>query len=400
MMVIAVGLSSYNIALFHLVNHAFYKALLFLGAGVLTAPALMSANCWNLHRAKHNGQSAGNLDSSQGFFRDYMLKISYKNFFVSIGERSPFLNIRGFSLKEHLNCQVYLYSSNAKKNLNNNFSAYLAGLIEGDGCIYIPKKERDSRNKIISPIISIAFNAKDLPLAIILQQKLGTGQLVKVKTKKAYTLRISNYKNLALIVNIINGFMRTPKIQQLNKLISYLNNKGYDLKIHPLDKSPLNNSAWLAGFVDAHGCFYVRASLDKATGKLKKIACCFELEQSQLDLNGNDTFETLFKIGELIYCEVKKTKSRSDIKHRISIKYRIRTTSLKGNLGLRSYLTTYPLFSSKYLDYKDWLKVLKYFENKKHKLAITDIVIIKSAMNSKRTFFNWDHLQKFYNIYN
>jgi NADH-ubiquinone oxidoreductase chain 5 len=33
MMVIAVGLSSYNVGLFHLVNHAFYKALLFLGAG-------------------------------------------------------------------------------------------------------------------------------------------------------------------------------------------------------------------------------------------------------------------------------------------------------------------------------------------------------------------------------
>nr|YP_010317403.1 NADH dehydrogenase subunit 5 [Ciborinia camelliae]UNB14728.1 NADH dehydrogenase subunit 5 [Ciborinia camelliae] len=35
MMVIAVGLSSYNVALFHLVNHAFYKALLFLGAGAV-----------------------------------------------------------------------------------------------------------------------------------------------------------------------------------------------------------------------------------------------------------------------------------------------------------------------------------------------------------------------------
>ena len=34
-MVIAVGLSSYNIALFHLVNHAFYKGLLFLGAGAV-----------------------------------------------------------------------------------------------------------------------------------------------------------------------------------------------------------------------------------------------------------------------------------------------------------------------------------------------------------------------------
>jgi NADH-ubiquinone oxidoreductase chain 5 len=35
MMVIAIGLSSYNIAIFHLVNHAFYKALLFLGAGAV-----------------------------------------------------------------------------------------------------------------------------------------------------------------------------------------------------------------------------------------------------------------------------------------------------------------------------------------------------------------------------
>jgi NADH-ubiquinone oxidoreductase chain 5 len=35
MMVIAIGLSCYNTALFHLVNHAFYKALLFLGAGAV-----------------------------------------------------------------------------------------------------------------------------------------------------------------------------------------------------------------------------------------------------------------------------------------------------------------------------------------------------------------------------
>ena len=33
LMIISIGLSSYNIALFHLLNHAFYKALLFLGAG-------------------------------------------------------------------------------------------------------------------------------------------------------------------------------------------------------------------------------------------------------------------------------------------------------------------------------------------------------------------------------
>jgi NADH-ubiquinone oxidoreductase chain 5 len=35
MMVIGIGLSCYNVALFHLINHAFYKALLFLGAGAV-----------------------------------------------------------------------------------------------------------------------------------------------------------------------------------------------------------------------------------------------------------------------------------------------------------------------------------------------------------------------------
>jgi len=32
-MFIAIGLSNYNVTLFHLFNHAFFKALLFLGAG-------------------------------------------------------------------------------------------------------------------------------------------------------------------------------------------------------------------------------------------------------------------------------------------------------------------------------------------------------------------------------
>lgn len=35
MMVIAIGLSSFSIAIFHLMNHAFYKGLLFLGAGAV-----------------------------------------------------------------------------------------------------------------------------------------------------------------------------------------------------------------------------------------------------------------------------------------------------------------------------------------------------------------------------
>lgn len=81
--------------------------------------------------------------------------------------------------------------------------------------------------------------------------------------------------------------------------------------------------------------------------------------------------------------------------------YRVRTTSLSSNYILVDYLEKYPLFSSKYLNYKDWLKVLAYFEAKTNTKteSIKDIVKIKLQMNNKRTEFNWDHLNNFYNLY-
>ena len=80
--------------------------------------------------------------------------------------------------------------------------------------------------------------------------------------------------------------------------------------------------------------------------------------------------------------------------------YRVRTTSLNGNLVLENYLNTFPLFGSKYLDYKDWLKVLEYFKagQFKHKTYIEEIILIKSNMNDSRTVYIWDHLNNFYNL--
>jgi hypothetical protein len=70
-------------------------------------------------------------------------------------------------------------------------------------------------------------------------------------------------------------------------------------------------------------------------------------------------------------------------------------------LILINYLNKYPLFSSKYLNYRDWVKVLKYFETKEHTKSesIKEIVNIKLNMNDKRKEFNWDHLQNFYDLH-
>jgi NADH:ubiquinone oxidoreductase subunit 5 (subunit L)/multisubunit Na+/H+ antiporter MnhA subunit len=46
-MVMAIGLSQHNVALMHTINHAYFKALLFLGAG-MEVPAINLAIFWEL----------------------------------------------------------------------------------------------------------------------------------------------------------------------------------------------------------------------------------------------------------------------------------------------------------------------------------------------------------------
>jgi NADH-ubiquinone oxidoreductase chain 5 len=95
MMVIAIGLSSYNVALFHLINHAFYKGLLFLGAG-----SVIHAVSDNQDFRKYGGLksflpltytimliaslSLVALPYMSGFYsKDFILESSYGQFYFS-----------------------------------------------------------------------------------------------------------------------------------------------------------------------------------------------------------------------------------------------------------------------------------------------------------------------------
>jgi hypothetical protein len=129
-------------------------------------------------------------------------------------------------------------------DFNTKFSAYLAGLIEGDGSIIVPKIERSIKGKLYYPSIQIAFHLRDFPLAQILQQRLGHGSLAKKKGVNAYILTINNFEGVILVVNIINGYMRTPKICALYKLIDWLNKK-LNLNIEKLDcdKSSIDSNS-------------------------------------------------------------------------------------------------------------------------------------------------------------
>jgi hypothetical protein len=197
-----------------------------------------------------------------------------------------------------------------------------------------------------------------------------------------------------LVTSIINGNMRTPKIHALNSLIDWLNFKFKEINIpkKSLSINLLDSDAWLSGFIEADGHFSVRTTI---SSKYPRVECKFELSQRQVDHNGNNNLEFLEIIANFLLSSVKATrvdKSKPE--------YRVRTTSLNGNLVLENYLTMFPLFGSKHLDYKDWIKVLDYFKlgTFKHKSKIEEIISIKTCMNDARTDFTWDHLNKFYNL--
>lgn len=280
---------------------------------------------------------------------------------------------------------------NLKEN-NKNFSSYLAGLIEGDGTIIVPKSFKSAKGVVNYPSIQINFNLRDFPLAQLIQQRLGTGTLSRKKGVNAYILTINNYEGLLIVVSLINGYMRTPKIHALWNLIDWLNLRFKDLNMskNPIDISPLISNSWLSGFIDADGHFSVRTTM---LSKYPKIECKFELSQRQNDHKGFNNREFLEPIAVLIHTSVKEIRVDKP-----NPEYRVRTTSLKGNLSIENYLNNFSLFSSKYLDYKDWIMVLDYFKLNNYKLNIENIISIKSGMNDKRTIFNWDHLNNFYNL--
>lgn len=189
-------------------------------------------------------------------------------------------------------------------DFNSSFASYLAGLIEGDGTIIVPKTERSIKYKLNYPSIQIVFDLRDLPLALIIQSKINHGSISRKKGVNAYILTINNFEGLILIANLINGYMRTPKINALYRLIDWLNMR-FDLNIEKKDKdiSNIDSNSWLAGFIDADGHFSVRTI---TVSKYPKVECKFELCQRQNDHNNENNYEFLNLIAEFLLTTVKK----------------------------------------------------------------------------------------------
>ena len=286
---------------------------------------------------------------------------------------------------------------------NNKLDFYLAGLIEGDGSIKLPKTVKSEKGKILYPSITITFASKDLPLAQFLSPILS-GTINKAKGEY-YVLSVYSLKALHSLCQRINGKFRTPKIEALHRLIHWLNeyNKFERLDLLSLDNSNLLSNAWLAGFSDCDSNFLV--TFTTQSGIAKNIQLTYRLSQRQ-NYHKTSEFGTSYLPILTEICKTFNTKLVSFERSRINVNtkynfielgYLVTVKSLSSRNELIKYFSRFSLLSSKHLDYLDWVESQELVLSKKHKTieGTSKLIELKNSMNTKRSYFNWGHLDAY-----
>lgn len=269
-------------------------------------------------------------------------------------------------------------------NKSEYWSYYLAGLLEGDGHFNTPLKFKTPSGSARVASIETVFALKDKPSAELLQSLFG-GKVYSHSKKSIVRWLVQDKKSVINIINLINGKLRTPKINSLYNMIDFFNAKGANIIKLPLDTSPLNSNSWLSGFIDADGHFAIKGfTLNPKT----YLAIQFQISQRATDKSGESLEKVMLKIAEFLLV---KLNSRE-----FSVKYRqfvIYTSNRESNRILIDYLNAYPLLSSKYLDFRDWETANHIFINKLYKdqAQYEKIRELKAHMNKGRTYFSWSH---------
>jgi hypothetical protein len=201
--------------------------------------------------------------------------------------------------------------------------------------------------------------------------------------------------------------MRTPKIEALHRLIDWLNARSsapkedsFNLTKLGLDKSSLGSNPWLAGFIEGDGNFYCEYKLN-SLGIATLVKCYMRISQKQsyktTISDANSNFYIMEKIREFLDVKIVSKIQRNKTNY-IELAYEVRTTKKYSCELLINYFANFPLYSSKHLDFLKWREFHHIRISKQYKTleGTLKLISIKNSMNTKRTQFNWDSLNRFY----
>jgi hypothetical protein len=189
----------------------------------------------------------------------------------------------------------------------------------------------------------------------------------KVKNKKAFLYR-ANLEGSIVIANLINGKLRTEKINNLDCLLELIN-KRISIPIIPKEKdiSDLTNSYWLAGFSDADASFQVK-TLNRKERNKPEIRLNYQLDQKNRFI--------LDQLKEVFGGSIGHRKSQDTFYYS--------SVSFGSAKKVINYFDHYNLLSCKHINFIKWRNVYRLIQERKHltKNGVYKILKIKSSMNS------------------
>ena len=233
---------------------------------------------------------------------------------------------------------------------------YLAGLIDGDG--HFSKIQQ----------LVIAFSSPDLFLAYYLKEKIGYGNVKKVKHKNACLLVISSKSGMLRVLSLINGKLRTEhRFSQLNTNV--LSNDAYkSIKIDFTINNTKNfGNHWLAGFSDADASFQIKI-VKRNIRPRSEIRLNYQIDQKK------DSILKAIKSylgGNIGYRVLQDT-------------YYYGSTSFGSAKNVINYFDKYHLQSKKHISYLRWRKTYVLIQDKQHltEQGLSKIRLLKNLLNN------------------
>jgi hypothetical protein len=216
---------------------------------------------------------------------------------------------------------------------DKNFLDWFIGFTEGDGSFVLAGGKS---------IFSIHLHMADLPLLYIIQNELNMGNVYLKKDSAQYIVK--SKRDVSTLISIFNGNLFLHKKQEQFNIwvINYNIKNKTNITLKSYKFSPSLNDSWLAGFIDAEGCFTVSIVKNR-----ERIAQKFILVQKAADLEMKYLTEL---IGGIFYkdnkemCRVHLAYSKCD--------------------SLIEYLSRHKLYSIKSLSFSKWKEIYDYRKNK------------------------------------
>lgn len=117
-----------------------------------------------------------------------------------------------------------------------------------------------------------------------------------------------------------------------------------------------------------------------------RVSARIRLEQRMTDPNTNESYNNIMdSIAKALGVRLSLSTHNAGVQY-----YFISASSVSARAAIASYFSSFSLFSSKRLNYLDWLICHNMIVNGQHMTdhGRSEAMQLKSGMNSKRTYFN------------